>query len=70
MDITSEYDRTSERPPDVGFSSTDPTKTIALPWVQGLITWLYEQRPNVFADGMMHVWGIEQTRRRSNGRAS
>ena len=65
-----EWEQTTDRPPDVRFSSTDPAKTISLPWAQELVTWLYEHRPNVFADGMMHVWGIEQTKRRSNGRAS
>jgi len=57
---------TTERPPDVRFGP-GPTDYMPLPWAESLITWLKTHRPGVWMDGMQHVWGIEQTKRRSNG---
>ena len=49
----------------VSFRKDDPTKTMPVEWASDGLTWLYANRPQVFADMMTEgVFGIEKTRGR------
>jgi hypothetical protein len=59
---------TEKREPDVPFGKRDNEK-MPLSWAEKGLTWLKNDRPQVFADMMMAILDIERTtgRKRGNG---
>ena len=58
-------DQVSQAAPRVNFADGDDN-SIPLLWAERGIRWLRASRPEVFRDMMMHVLGVEKTRKPRN----
>lgn len=51
--------------PDVPFGSVENDDVMPFSWAERGLTWLHQNRPQVFADMMLHVMRVERAGRKA-----